>query len=141
MLARVLIPKLQQHFPDRGLEIIKNRVADRSAPFCVFPKIHSDVGNVEIQDDGDEVTVFVGRFTHVHFGNYDDDLSPADKAERIANYVVEFLDAIFNDRIEFWGTKWSGGCRARGTKQGKLDFLFGPSRKTQLYVWSGPLSE
>ena len=87
MIADILIPKLQERFADRGM-----RVNSPPSPCAVFPAIHHEVGNIEIYDDGDEVTVVAGNFTHGHFSNYDDKLSDQEKAERIAEQDACFLE-------------------------------------------------
>jgi hypothetical protein len=129
MLSEVLIPKLQRDFPGRGL-----RGAARSSPCAVFPAIHPEVGDLEIYDDGDELTVVAGRFTHGHFSNYDDGLSLEQKAEQITDAVVSFLKAVFADEVVFYGShEAAGGWYQRGEQ---WDW----KRNEREYVWSGPLT-
>jgi hypothetical protein len=94
-------------------------------PLVVFPAAHPEVGDAEIHDNGADIIVSIGKFTHEHFPTCDD--------------VIAFLDQLFADRIELFGTGRRGGWRARGAKpRGKIaKFLFG--RRT--YVWSGPLAD
>ena len=130
MLAEVLIPRLLQRFPGRGM-----RVGVPPSACAVFPAIHPDVGNVEIFDDGDELTLVAGNFTHGHFSNYNEDLSPEAKAEQIGNEVIAFLESLFSDRIVLWGSHVSAGgwydLGREGSARGK---------DTSKYVWSGPLT-
>ena len=117
-------------FPNRGL-----RLGEPPGPCAVFSAIHPEVGDIEISDDGDEVTVVVGHFTHKHFDNYDTGLSEAEVAERIAQDVVSFLEDLFSDKIVLWGShRGTGGCYERDQKPPRF---FGRRRKK--YVWSGPL--
>lgn len=78
--------------------------------------------------------MFVGAFTHHHFGNDDDRLSAAERHDRIAEDVVAFLEELFSDGIEFYGSTLGGGWRRRvGKPRGLLSKLvFGDT-----YVWSG----
>jgi hypothetical protein len=115
------------------------KVGGADGPVVVFAAAHPEVGDVEIYDDGDEVTVIIGKFTHEHFPSYDAALAPAEREERVAEHVVTFLEQLFADRVEIFGGVRGGGWRPRGAKpRGRISkFLFG--RKT--YVWSGPLCD
>ena len=115
------------------------KIGNTGGLLAVFPPAHPDVGAVEIHDEGDEVVVVIGRFTHEHFLAYERGLSAEQRAERIADDVVAFLEKLFADRIELFGRGRRGGWRARGSKpRGRISkFLFG--RRT--YVWSGPLAD
>lgn len=67
MLLSHLLPKLEEKFAGQ-FSIATNGV--------VFPSKHPDVGSVEIVGEDCELRVCVGYFTHVHFANYDDSLTP-----------------------------------------------------------------
>jgi hypothetical protein len=130
MISDVLIPKLRERFADRGLQ-----VGVPPEPCAVFTAINPDVGDIVISDDGFELTLEAGRFTHSHFYNYDQDLSETEKAERISEDVVQFLDDLFADRIVLWGSNdSSGGWYPRD--EPRSGFWSG---RGELYVWSGPL--
>jgi hypothetical protein len=131
MIALVLIPKLQSRFPGRGL-----RTASPPTPCAVFPAIHPEVGEIEIYDDGSELTVVAGKFTHGHFSNYDDRLSDAQKDDQIAEDVVAFLDKLFADQIILWGSHQGGGGWYNARSE-ESDF----ARNMKKYLWSGPLSK
>jgi hypothetical protein len=130
-ISDILIPKLQERFVGRGM-----RVASPPSPCALFPAEHPDVGEIQIYDDGSEVTLVAGNFTHGHFSNYDDELSVDQKAEQISGEVVTFLDALFADRIVLWGSHKQGGgwCHLDHSSS-----AHGPEQKK--YVWSGPLSK
>jgi hypothetical protein len=127
-LAEILIPRLQQRFPDRGL-----RIASPPSPCAIFPALYPEFGDVQIYDDGDELTVVAGNFTHGHFSNYDEALSAEQKAEEIADAVMQFLEQLFADEFVFWGShEAAGGWHKRGE----------PSewqRGAKEYAWSGPI--
>src|SRR5271154_6378259 len=135
MIFDSLIPKLKEHFSNRGL-----RVEISPDARVMFPCVHPEVGDIEIRDDGDELTVYAGNFTHGHFSNYDEKLSKEQKAEQISEDAVAFLKDVFEDQIVFWGShRGSGGWHQRG-KPNKFfrTGIFGKPKKE--YVWSGPLS-
>jgi len=129
---------------ERLMQMINTRLPNQPrtvggshAAVVVFSSANPDVGDIEIYDDGEELTVLVGKFTHTHFGNYDTTLSSQQRVERIAEDVVSFLEDVFADRIEFFGSHiGAGGFRRREHPRGLLSkLIFG--RKT--YVWSGPV--
>jgi hypothetical protein len=128
-----LLSRLAANFPEDSFKVSKE-----AAPIVVVPAVHPEVGNVEIHDDGNELTVVLGNFTHSHFANYDDGIDDAERAKRIADALIDFLKDLFADRIELYGShKTGGGARllSRGPR-GVISrtFFGGPS-----YVWSGPL--
>jgi len=134
-LAAQILPLLESRFPGRNL-----RASVGAAPFAVFPAVHPDVGSIEIHDDGDELTVVVGKFTHSHFGNYDEGISEQERATRIGDALVGFFNDLFADRIEMYGSQKGGGgarLRERGERGILSRAFFGP----RSYVWSGPLGD
>jgi len=140
-IADHLIPKLIERFPDRGLKVMET-----TQPFAIFPAIHKDVGDIEIYDDGDELTLVAGKFTHGHFYNYDDNLTEDQKTAKIGEEVVEFLDAVFADRVVFWGShSGAGGWDRRDVSTEDDSQSVWPIGGDDLlenrneYVWSGPL--
>lgn len=101
-----------------------------------FPAKHQDVGSVEVHDDAEELTVYAGHFTHLHFSSFDSSLTPQQAAERIAEDVTAFLVRLFSDQVVLWGSHGGrGGCYERGTGPTSI-FSF---RRGQEYVWSGPI--
>jgi len=130
MISDFLIPKLRQRFPNHRI-----KVGVPPEPCAVFPAIHPEVGDVVISDDGYELTLEAGNFTHSHFSNYDESLSETQRAECIAEDVAQFLDELFADRVILWGSHHgSGGWYPRGTEPSRVFSGHG-----ELYVWSGPL--
>ena len=92
------------------------------------------VGDIEIYDDGDELTAVLGNFTHCHFSNYENGLSLEQKAERIADDAAGFLVDLFANQIVVWGSHQGGGGFYRvGHGQGL-------GKDLERYVWSGPLN-
>ena len=132
MITDRLLPKLHARFPGRPWKI-----GGAGGPLASVSAPHPEVGDLELYDEGDEIAVVIGKFTHDHFGNYDGALSVADREERIAEDVAAFLEQLFADRIEFFRRGSRGGYRLRskGPRGIVSKFLFG----SRTYVWSGPL--
>jgi hypothetical protein len=128
-LSEKLVPRLLARFPDRGL-----RVHEGTQPAASFPAAHPEVGDLLIDDDEDELTVTVGELTHGHFTPKDYRLPSQEKEEDLIERMMEFLDQVFNDQIEFWADGKSGGWHARdGEPIGHW-----PNRRR--FVWSGPIT-
>ena len=51
----------------------------------------------------------VDDLTHGHFAEYDDQMPEAERERRIVDAVVEFLGALFADRVAVWGQANVGG--------------------------------
>jgi hypothetical protein len=66
-------------------------VVDEENQTITIPAPNEKFGHIEIEDDGDEFIVIVGNFTHWHASCYIEGLSDKEKAEVIAEEVVEFL--------------------------------------------------
>ena len=131
-LRDALVPKLRAAFPG---ELI--RVGGEADALIVFPAKHPEIGDLVIQDEGDELTVIVGTITHRHFASQSPGSSAQFQAEQIATEVTEYLRQLFADEIEFYGDGSRGGARARSDKERGLvsKLLLG----TRTYVWSGPI--
>lgn len=126
-----LEPRLRERFPNRNMRSRQPSQAD-----IVFPAAHPEVGDLLIYDEGDEVTVIVSEFTHLHFGAEKQNQTEAELAAVITERVISFLEKLFSDRIVFWkvlGGLGGGGCRERKEVDSASTFLV---RKA---VWSGPI--
>jgi hypothetical protein len=132
-LAEKLLPRLSEAFPHQRMQL-----GSQPRVLATYRSPHPEVGCAEIHDDDDEITIYLGDRTHVHFGNYNDQLSADERAEDTVNQVIAFLDELFADQIEFFGNGCAGGCRNRDQKdRGALSKLFFGKRS---FVWSGPLT-
>ena len=125
-LFDVLVPALRNRFPD-----LPFTGPSGEPPQITVPASHPDVGGVVLQDDDDEITAFLGHFTHRHFSNYDE-IPTAEKEKIIAENVLSFLDSLFSDRIVMWGSHRGMG----GSHPIDSSSLLSLGRKK--YVWSGP---
>lgn len=138
MLSEVVTSYLKERIPERIEEV---STGEERSPFIRIKATETDFGDIELYDDGDEVTIFFGRFTHSHFSNYDD--IPLDEKEaQIAEDVYDVLKSTFDDELEFWGShQGSGGFRGvdygSNRKQGILSRLFARGDSKTFYRWSG----
>ena len=127
MISDILFPEIEKRFPSLGY-----RKEDEDGPMFVIPPKFEDYGTTYIQEDGDEITIYLGRFTHGHFSNYDNTLSDVEKEKEITEDVIDFLEDLFSDRVVAWGknTGIGGWKRLSGGTLKK-------SRFTKYYTWSG----
>lgn len=133
-LSAVLARRLRAAFPDTAM-----RIPGDEGAVVTIASPHPDVGALSVVDDGNELTVHLGRFTHVHFASHERGLSADQRAERIATDTVEFIRRVLADEIEFHGTGRGGGCRPRTrAPRGLLSRFFLGSRT---YLWSGPVRD
>lgn len=124
-----LLRRLQERFPQSAFASTPQTVT--------FPSAHPDVGGIEIVEDGPELIVYLGNFTHAHFANYDESLSAEQAAESISENVITLLEDVFADRIVLWGShRGGGGYYMRGEQPSS----FFARNRGQEYVWSGPIS-
>jgi hypothetical protein len=127
MLLATLIRKIESELSSLPF------VVDEDNHQVIIPPIHEGFGNLEIEDDIDELIVFVGNFTHWHAGCYDERLSEEEKAIEIAEAVMDFLRDVVNDQIVLWRSPEGGGGFDR------LESLQRPFNPHQKWLWSGPI--
>lgn len=130
MIRDILIPKLKERYPDRGLSIDLN-----DNPFATFAANLPEVGAVTIYDEGDDVVVEVEKITHGHLSVYDNSLSQEAVHQRVSEFVLDFLDALFADKVLLWVSDdgQSGGWQ-------RIDLapeVSPPEEGGKFYVWSG----
>jgi hypothetical protein len=125
-LSQKLIPRL--HRPvGHGVHIHEGK-----EPVATFSAVHADVGDLKIYDEDVELTVEIGNLTHGHFSPRNYETPQAEREEEVIERVMAFLEAVFDDQIEFWRTDIEGGWGPRGSEP------IGPNPRK--YTWSGPLS-
>jgi len=127
-LSEKLIARLRARFPNRGL-----RIHEGKEPVASFPAAHPEVGDIRIDDDGDELAISVAELTHGHFTPRDYQLPSQEKEEDLIERVMRFLEQVFDDQVEFWTAGKAGGWHGRGEKP----IGCWPNRRR--FVWSGPL--
>ena len=92
-----------------------------------------------IVDDGDEFTVYIGDITHCYF-ELDDELESSElAAAQAVAAVVDFVEAILTERMEFYGGGTYGGSRLRSEKP--RSWLSRLLLGSKTYVWSGPVED
>jgi hypothetical protein len=131
-LRGALLPKLQEAFPGAAM-----RIGLGAEPLVTFLAKHPAVGDLEIHDEGDELTVFIGSITHRHFCSQDPAASAQAQADQLASEVTEYLQQLFADRIEFFGNGFRGGARVRSDRRRSVISRLLLGRRS--FVWSGPL--
>ena len=141
MLSQKLLPVLRERFPDRGL--VEGTAPD---PCAVFPGIHPGIRSVSVYDDGDELTLSVDDLTHGHFSEYTEGLSEPEREQRIVERAVEFLEALFADKVVVWSQQHMGGWyRPEWGDAGRNTVIqiggTGGEAPVQEFVWSGPYTQ
>jgi hypothetical protein len=109
------------------------------------------VGDLNIYDDGDELTVDLGTKHHTHISAYNYDHAPeADRLGMVAQDAAEFVNDVMRDRIiitvRFNGDRCIGSSHyyveenRHGSTilSGLADMLLSGDR-TETYLWSGPV--
>jgi hypothetical protein len=98
-------------------------------PIVRFPAAHFEVGDLEISDDVDELTVSIGDITHVHFDCFETDWDIGRRRLAIVDDVSHFVREVLAEEVELFKTWYGGGSAPRGKGSG------------QVFVWSGPLQD
>jgi hypothetical protein len=134
LLFDIIAPKLEQRFQGRGM-----RREAGSTLRVIFPAINSSVGDLEILDEGNDVTLIYGKFTHDTFGvdryppNTESEIAELDET---VECFLRHLEALFCDRVVMWRESSTdfGFCEL------SRDDEWLPSGR-RYYVWSGPLRD
>jgi hypothetical protein len=127
-LSTRLLARLRSSFPDLAM-----KVGQPPDPVAVIQAIHPDVGDVEIYDDGEELTIGLGNFTHAHVG------SGEESKDKVVEFAVDLLRDLFSDTLVLWGShSGAGGYYRKGQASSLAKRL---SKGGTSYVWSGPLSD
>jgi hypothetical protein len=141
LLSQLLLLVLRERFPDRGLV-----EGSPPEPCAVFPGIHPGIRGVSIYDDGDELTLCVDDLTHGHFSEYTEGLPEAEREQRIVERAVEFLEALFADKVVVWGQRHMGGWYRPEWGDSDRNTVIqiggtGSEAPVQEFVWSGPYTK
>lgn len=133
-ISDLLIPALRERFADRGM-----RSGSSDTEIAVFPAAHPEVGDLAIWDEEDEVTLGIGTITHGHFNPYDESLSSEAVAKSVTDEVLEFLEALFADRVVLSKSRdgRSGGWRMLENNEELSLQTYETTLLT--YLWSGPI--
>lgn len=132
----VNLDRLMQLLATEMPNVVFSRRQGNDGAELVIRSPSDQVGELVVTDDGDELTVHIGTFTHSHWGCIDAAVPAEQRPDHIAQDVVAFIRAMLTDEIEFYGTGAAGGSRRVGKPRGWLSRrLFGATT----YRWSGPL--
>src|SRR5262245_61486803 len=133
MLTSLLAEALASRFPNRGL-----RLGPGPDAVASFPAAHPTVGDVGIEASDEEVTVFVGSIAHGHFDQFNSDAPPDQVAQSIVEEVVEFLTALFADRVLLWSAPDGRSAGWQLPFEGTIPSDVPAGAST--WVWSGPIT-
>lgn len=135
-IREILLPALEAAFPASGM-----RIGNPPGPVAVFPAACAEVGDVQVYDDGEEATVVIENVTHHHTNPYDSSpydpkMTPSERAQWITDEVVEFLHALFDDRVLLWSRQQGkgGGGWSRPYEGIIPDDV---PQDADVFVWSG----
>ncbi|HEV7282473.1 MAG TPA: hypothetical protein VGN57_19880 [Pirellulaceae bacterium] len=120
-------------------------------PALVIAEVHPAVGELSVEDDGDELTVCVGRVYHQHFfPMVTEPREGLGMTEAIARDVAEFVAAVLADRI-FFAVHYDGD-RVVSFESGVVgedepSYPIQPAgepmpageTRSRAYLWSGPV--
>jgi hypothetical protein len=98
MMLEKLLADLVRKFPEQQCRIEKE-----PTPRLVIPPKYVEFGEIEITQEGDELILVAGKFTHSHFACYAERVSADEKVMDIIDNVADFLSATFADQVIFWG--------------------------------------
>lgn len=131
MIRDLLIPEIKKSFPDLPFSFSQS-----FNPIAHLQPSFTGIGTLDIYDDGDEATVYITEVSHGHFNPYDASLSGEQRDREIAKDVIDFLRALFADKVLLFRTpdQRIGGWT-------RLDLspkppTFDPGR--EYFLWSGP---
>jgi hypothetical protein len=129
--------KFRSQLPDSLHQYL---VADENVIFRM-PEASSDVGELVVWNDGDELTVGVGKISHHHFRTRDfDGVPPAEQMQRASAAAIEWIEAIFSNRVRF-RVEYVGDRVCAGSwwfaDQGDGGRWLKPTTRAVEYTWSG----
>lgn len=131
-IKTVVLPRLRERFPG-------GRYDDTDPKVIVTFAGPPEIGELKVWDDGDEVRVGIGEFTHVHITAfeskpYDADISKEEIVKRVAKEVLTFLDDFFAERIVVW-------TEPRGVVTvGPVEAMPAPDGTQKSFSWKGRLN-
>ena len=106
----------------------------------VFPARHPDTGDIQVWDDGDELTIGIGDFFHTHFDPVEQESDERTKDEAKVECVasaVSFVGEFLDDRkilyVQFSGEE--PGAVAITDYENDNSIPLGAKK----FVWSGPI--
>lgn len=131
----------------------KLRYSDGPPPAATIPGENVAVGDMTIYDDGDELTIDIGRKHHTHISCYNYDRFPeAERLEMVARDAAEFVNDVMCDRVcitvDYIGERCIGSSHFYDDEDNQSSSMVrgigvgGTSgeRRSERFRWSGPLA-
>jgi hypothetical protein len=96
-----------------------------------------ELSPLQICDDDDEATIYLGTISHGHFGCYEEGITEDERHQLIAEDVADFVRDLLSNRIVAMSTL---GGRVGGWRRLSADEVSpSPSVLKRQYVWSHPI--
>ena len=135
MIRDSLASALRERFPDVAFTFL-----DAPQPFARLTCPCTELGDLEIYDDGDEATVALTKITHSHFNPYSK-MPDADRDAWVTDAVLDYLDALFDDRLLVYCSpdRRQAGSQRHDTPIDRSKPVAG-TEQYDCYVWSGPVA-
>ena len=129
MLKQIVSSEIKKRFPNIDMEL----GSEDTNIIATIPPVHASWKPIVIYDNGNEITVFYGAFTHNHYKYFGEDAPATTKANAIAKDVLDELAMVFEDQIEFWQSRSMSGMGPIGSGQ-KISRI---DKVTCAKLWSG----
>jgi len=131
MLLQIVEENIRNEFP--SLKYSLNECNDA----LIIKGPNDRIGNIELEDDLDEIIVFVGSFTHWHAACYDQTINKEARYQQISAEITDFLKNLFSNKLILWGSyKTRGGFYNIDLDINEQDSPCEPKGVEQ-YFWSG----
>lgn len=111
------------------------------------------VGDLTIYDDGDELTIDIGRKHHTHVSAYNYDRHPdTERLKMVAQDAAAFVDDVMRDRVcvtvNFQGERCIGSSHFYLDEENASSSLVqeiavaatSGGRRSEQFLWSGPIT-
>jgi len=130
-----LVAALIDRFENRGLTL--GTSADLIAS---FPARHPEVGDARVSANDAGARVAVGNVVEESFFLCPSESDLPAATNRVVEYVVRFLEALFADRLLCWrSVDGRNPAWRERSDESSYDPLVQDDRVYQRYLWSGPL--
>jgi hypothetical protein len=135
-LARKFLRRFVQEFP-----MVTRDEEPIDTGFLRIPAVHPKVGDLQVWDDEEELTIGVGEHHHNHYSLYMySDLPSSEAEDRVVEDALSFLRELFAHQVVL-GLSWDGtrlkwshtyhlGEDEKATFQGAAGY--------EEYFWTGP---
>lgn len=98
--------------------------------FVRIQPVWKDFGWVEILEDGGQLIINWGRFTHSHIDSYDED--QVEHVDELVDGLRHQIGNVITDKVAFWG-------QSRGGSGGffSIESEYSTNGRLPAYLWSG----